>query len=104
MAFTVTRRTQEIGIRMALGAARGEVLAMVLRDSMFMVAAGIGVGVPAALALMQLVRYLLYGIAPNDPASFVVAAVLMLLVAAVAAWVPARRAARVDPMQALRHE
>jgi len=76
----------------------------VLRSSLFMVVIGIGIGVPAALALTQVVREALYGIEPNDPVSFIAASVLMLAVATAAAWIPALRAARVDPMQALRHE
>ena len=104
MAYTVTRRTSEIGIRMALGAGCNAVLWRVLRGSLFMVAIGIGIGVPTALALTQVVREALYGIEPNDPVSFIAASVLMLAVATVAAWIPAQRAGRVDPMQALRHE
>ena len=104
MTYTVTRRTNEIGIRLALGAGRGDVQWMVLRESLWMVAAGMAVGIPAALALTQLVREALYGIQPNDPLSFVVAGALMVVVAAVAAWIPARRAARVDPLRALRCE
>jgi predicted permease len=104
MAYTVSRRTNEIGIRLALGAGRGDVQWMVLRESLWMVAAGMAVGIPAALALTKLVRGVLYGIEPNDPASFVAAGALMIAVAAVAAWIPARRAARVDPMRALRCE
>jgi len=104
MAYTVARRTNEIGIRLALGAGRGDVQWMVLRESLWMVAAGLVVGIPAALALTQLVREALYGIQPNDPVSFVAAGALMVTVAAVAAWIPARRAARVDPMRALRCE
>ena len=104
MAYTVARRTNEIGIRLALGAGRGDVQWMVLRESLWMVAAGLVVGIPAALVLTQLVREALYGIKPNDPLSFVAAGVLMVTVAAVAAWIPARRAARVDPMRALRCE
>jgi ABC-type antimicrobial peptide transport system permease subunit len=104
MAYTVTRRTSEIGIRLALGADCGDVQWMVLRESLWMVVAGMVVGIPAALALMQLVRQALYGIEPNDPLSFIAAGALMLVVAAVAAWIPARRAARVDPMRALRCE
>lgn len=104
MAYTVTRRTSEIGIRMALGAGHRDVVWTVLRGSLLMVAIGIGVGVPAALALSQVVREALYGIEPNDPVSFIAASVLMLAVATAAAWIPAQRAARVDPMQALRHE
>ena len=104
MAYTVARRTNEIGIRLALGAGRGDVQWMVLRESLWMVAAGLAVGIPAALALTQLVREALFGIQPNDPLSFVAAGALMVVVAAVAAWIPARRAARVDPMRALRCE
>jgi ABC-type antimicrobial peptide transport system permease subunit len=69
-----------------------------------MVAAGLVVGIPAALALTRLIQRTLYGVKPNDPLSFVAAGALMLVVAAVAAWIPARRAARVDPMRALRCE
>jgi ABC-type antimicrobial peptide transport system permease subunit len=104
MAYTVTRRTSEIGIRLALGAGRSDVQWMVLRESLWMVLAGMAVGIPAALALTQLVREALYGIQPNDPFSFIAAGALMFVVAAVAAWIPARRAARVDPMRALRCE
>jgi ABC-type antimicrobial peptide transport system permease subunit len=104
MAYTVSRRTNEIGIRLALGAGRGDVQWMVLRESLWMVTAGLVVGIPAALALTQLVRESLYGVEPNDPLSFIAAGALMVVVAAVAAWIPARRAARVDPMRALRCE
>jgi predicted permease len=104
MAYAVTRRTSEIGIRLALGAGRGDVQWMVLRESLWMVAAGLAIGIPAALALTKLVRGTLYGIKPNDPVSFVAAGALMVVVAALAAWIPARRAARVDPMRALRCE
>ena len=104
MAYAVTRRTNEIGIRMALGAGRGDVQWMVLRESLWMVVAGLAAGIPAALALTRLVREALYGIQPNDPLSFVAAGVLMVAVAALTAWIPARRAARVDPMRALRCE
>ncbi len=104
MAYTVTRRTNEIGIRLALGAGRGDVQWMVLRESLWMVAAGMMVGIPAALALTRLIEQALYGVKANDPVSFVAAGVLMVTVAAVAAGIPARRAARVDPMRALRCE
>ncbi|HXI41960.1 MAG TPA: ABC transporter permease, partial [Bryobacteraceae bacterium] len=104
MAYTVVRRTNEIGIRLALGAGRGNVQWIVIRESLWMVAAGLILGIPAALALTQVLREALYGIKPNDPLSFIAAGVLMLAVAAVAAWIPARRAARVDPMRALRCE
>ena len=104
MAYTVTRRTSEIGIRLALGAGRSDVQWMVLRESLWMVLAGMVAGIPASLALTQLVRDALYGIRPNDPFSFIAAGAFMVAVAAVAAWIPARRAARVDPMRALRCE
>jgi predicted permease len=104
MAYAVTRRTSEIGIRLALGAGRGDVQWMVLRESLWMVAAGLVVGIPAALALTRYVQATLYGIKPNDPVSFVAAGALMIAVAGMAAWIPARRAARVDPMRALRCE
>jgi ABC-type antimicrobial peptide transport system permease subunit len=104
MAYAVTRRTVEIGIRLALGADRASVLWMVLRQSLWMVALGLLIGIPSALALTGLVRSSLFGIAPTDPVSFVAAALVMALVGAVAAWLPARRAARVDPMIALRYE
>jgi len=104
MAYTVTRRTNEIGIRLALGARSEDVQWMVLRESLWIVAAGLAVGIPAALALTKLVQQSLYGIKPNDPLSFFAAGVLMVAVAALAAWIPSRRAARVDPMRALRCE
>ena len=104
MAFAVTRRTPEIGIRIALGAQRGEVQWMVLRQSLIMAVWGIVVGVPGALALAKLVRSMLYGVEPSDPASVVAAVMVIAAVAGLAAWIPARRAASVDPMKALRNE
>jgi predicted permease len=104
MAYAVARRTVEIGIRLALGARRTTVRWMVLRQSLWMVALGLAIGIPAALALTRFVQNKLYGIQPTDPASFAGAAILITAVGAVAAWIPARRAARVDPIQALRNE
>ena len=104
MAFSVARRTSEIGIRVALGARSSNVQWLVLRQSLFLTLLGVIVGVPCALALTGLVKKLLFGIKPNDPVSLAGAVVVMLAVAACAAWIPARRAARVDPMVALRHE
>jgi len=104
MAYTVARRTSEIGIRMALGANGGSVAWLVVGESVWMVAAGLAIGIPAALALSKFVRSMLYGITPNDPWSFTAAIFLMATVGAAAAWIPARRASRIDPMAALRNE
>ncbi len=104
MAYAVARRTVEIGIRMALGADRSGALWLVLRESLWMIALGLTIGIPAALALTRLVRNTLFGVAPTDPMSFAVGAIIMMVVGAVAAWIPALRAARVDPLTALRSE
>ena len=104
MAFAVSRRTSEIGVRLALGAQRGDVQWLVLRQSLMMALLGILVGVPAALELSSLAGKLLYGVKSNDPVSIAGAVVLMAVVAALAAWIPARRASRVDPMVALRFD
>jgi predicted permease len=98
MAFAVTRRTREIGIRMALGANRGEILGMVLRETFVLVAVGIAAGTLAALEASRLVATFLYGLKPNDPLTLAGAALLMVAAAAVAGYLPARRASRVDPM------
>ncbi|HKW62769.1 MAG TPA: ABC transporter permease [Candidatus Acidoferrum sp.] len=104
MAYTVARRTRDIGIRMALGAAPANVLWQVLRESLVLVIAGIAIGVPAALAGGRLVRTMLFGLGFADPVVIVSAAALLAIVAALAAFLPARRASRVDPMVALRYE
>ncbi len=104
MAYSVARRTVEIGVRLALGAHRSGVQWMVLRQSLWMVALGLAIGIPSALALTRLLQKMLFGIEPTDPASFAAAAILMTAVGALAAWVPARRASRVDPIKALRCE
>jgi putative ABC transport system permease protein len=102
--YVVTERTHEVGIRMALGADRSDVLALVLRQGMGLSAIGIGIGVAAALALTRVLTSSLYEIKPGDPMTFVGVSGTLLLVAFVATWMPARRAARVDPMVALRSE
>jgi predicted permease len=104
MSYTAARRTNEIGIRLALGATRASMLGMVLKESLLLVVAGIAIGVPVALAAARLISGLLFGVSATDPATISMACVLMIAVAAVAALAPARRAARVDPMVALRYE
>lgn len=104
LAFTVARRTPEIGIRLALGATNWRVRWLVLRQSLVMIGVGLAAGVPLALILTRYIRTLLYGIEPNDPWSFAAAALLMAAVGAAAAWIPAQRASKVDPMAALRNE
>ena len=104
MAFTVARRTREIGIRMALGAVRGNVIWMVMREVLALIGIGILVGVPAAIGLTYLVRSQLYGLAPGDPSTIVLATVLAAAVASLAGFVPALRASQVSPMRALRYE
>jgi predicted permease len=104
LAYSVSRRTSEIGIRMALGARRQAVLAMVLREAVWMAALGVGAGGAAALAMGRLIASMLYGLKSWDPATLVASAALLALVAIGAGAIPARRAATVDPMRALRHE
>ncbi len=104
MAYSVAQRTNEIGIRLALGAQPGQVRSMILRESTGLTAIGIAAGVCAALAITRLVKSMLYGVTPNDPATLVAGVALLLAIALVATWIPARRAASVQPMEALRHE
>jgi ABC-type antimicrobial peptide transport system permease subunit len=104
MSFVVTRRTNEIGVRMALGAGRPNMLWMVLREILVLVSIGIVIGIPASLAGERLVSNMLFGLNPTDPATLVGATVILLMVAAIAGFLPARRASLVDPMVALRYE
>jgi putative ABC transport system permease protein len=104
MSYTVAGRTREIGVRMALGARRADVLRLVLRESMFLVAIGLATGIPLALAATRLLNSFLYGLKSTDPLSLIAVIVLLGMVAAVAGYIPARRAARINPMVALRYE
>ena len=98
------RRVNEIGIRLALGATRATVLGMILRESVLLVLIGIGIGIPAALAAARLISARLFGVSAADPLTIATAASLLIAVAALASFVPARRGSRVDPMVALRYE
>jgi ABC-type antimicrobial peptide transport system permease subunit len=104
MANTVMRRTNEIGIRMALGAERPSILWMVLRETLVLVFIGIVIGIPAAIVAARLVSTQLYGLTAADPLTLSAAAVVLIAVAALAGYLPARRASRVDPIVALRYE
>jgi predicted permease len=104
MAYNVARRTNEIGIRMALGAQARSVLAMILREAWLLAGLGIVLGLAVALAVTRLLAAMLFGIRPNDPLTYCTAGLLLLAIALVAGAVPARRAASIDPCDALRHE
>jgi predicted permease len=104
LAYAVARRTKEISIRMALGAPRRRILWMVLRQTLLVVAAGSAIGVPAALSATGALKSVLFGLSPTDPATFAAAVAMLAAVAAIAGYLPARRATKVDPMEALRYE
>jgi predicted permease len=104
MSYVVTRRTNEIGIRMALGAERMHVRWLVMREILILVSVGIVIGVPAAVLSSKLVASMLFGLSGDDPFSLLAAVVVMLLIAVLAGYLPARRASRIDPMVALRYE
>ncbi len=104
MSYTVARRTGEIGIRVALGAQGARVVWMVLREVVILAAVSLAIGVPAALGAARLVQSLLFGVQPNDPKALIAAAAILMGAALFAAYVPARRASRIDPMVAVRHE
>jgi macrolide transport system ATP-binding/permease protein len=104
MSYNVARRTNEIGIRMALGAQRGGVIWMVLRQVFVLAIVGLAIGLPVALATSKLVESFLFGMKPDDPVAIGVAVAVLIAAAVIAGYVPARRASKIDPMAALRHE
>jgi predicted permease len=104
MAYTVNRRTREIGIRMALGAVSSNVIWLVMKEVVMLIAAGVAIGLPAAWGLSRLVQTQLYGITPNDPVTLAIATVSLAMVACAAGYIPALRATRVDPVTALHYE
>jgi ABC-type antimicrobial peptide transport system permease subunit len=104
ISFAVSQRTREMGVRMALGAQRADILKLVLRDGLALTLIGCAVGLTAAVGVTRFLTFLLYGISPLDPLTFVAIPALLAGVALLACWIPARRASRVDPMVALRYE
>jgi putative ABC transport system permease protein len=104
MNYSVTLRTHEIGLRMALGAQQGQVLMLILKQGLILTLIGIGVGLVGALALTRVMSGLLFGVEATDPTTFTAIVLLLAIVSLIACYIPARRATRVDPMIALRYE
>jgi len=104
LAYSVTRRTREIGIRIALGSSRAKICGLIVRQGMIMVTLGIFAGVIISVACGPLVRHFVYGVTPHDPTMIIGVAILLVAIAILACWLPARRAMNVDPIQALHAE
>jgi putative ABC transport system permease protein len=104
MSYSVAQRTHEVGIRLALGARGRDVLKLVVWQGMKLASIGLALGLAVAVALTRLMEKLLFGVSPTDPLTFIVVALMIIIVALLACWLPARRAAKVDPMIALRYE
>jgi putative ABC transport system permease protein len=104
ISYSVSRRTHELGIRMALGAQPGSVLGMIFRETLALTLIGIAVGIPCAVATARLITHLLFNVTPNDPVTLALVSVVLIAVGALAGYIPARRAMQVDPMVALRYE
>src|SRR5262249_6498039 len=104
MSYTVTRRTREIGIRIALGSQRDGILRMILSESLLLTLAGVAFGLPSALAATQLIRHMLFGVPPYDPITLTTTSIVLLAVGAVAGLLPARKAMKMNPVRALQSE
>jgi putative ABC transport system permease protein len=104
LAYSVSRRTQEIGVRMAMGATGSDIFKLILKQGMLLTFAGVAIGIIAALGLTRLLTTLLFGVKANDPVTFIVIGLLLMFVAFLACYIPARKATKVDPMIALRYE
>jgi ABC-type antimicrobial peptide transport system permease subunit len=104
MSYAVSRRTAEIGVRMALGALRSDVLRMILREVLVLVGIGIAIALPIAFVCGELISGTLFAVSAADPITFLIAGCILIATAGIAGFLPARRASRVDPMVALRHE
>jgi putative ABC transport system permease protein len=103
-AYSVTQRTQEIGLRMALGAQTKDVLSLILRNGMVLSLSGVAVGLLGAFALSRLIGKLLFGVKPTDAWTYIAVSTVLVVVTLIACYLPARRATKVDPLVALRHE